>query len=51
VRGRKAWEKELEIWDERAIQDKRVVYLRADGVSFNLGLTGEGGCILVVIGA
>jgi len=51
VRCKKVWEQEFEAWDKRSLQGKRYVYVWADGVYFNVRLTGERACILVVIGA
>jgi len=51
VRCKKIWEAEFGAWDQRSLQGKRYVYVWADGVYFNVRLTGERACILVVIGA
>ncbi len=51
VRCKKVWEKQFTEWEKRSLQGKRYVYIWADGVYFNVRLTGERACILVVIGA
>jgi transposase-like protein len=51
VRCKKVWENEFEAWEKRSLKDKRYVYVWADGVYFNVRLTGERACILVLIGA
>ena len=51
VRCKKVWEQEFEAWEKRSLQGKRYVYIWADGVYFNVRLTGERACILVLIGA
>lgn len=51
VRCKKVWEQEFEAWEKRSLSDKRYVYIWADGVYFNVRLTGERACILVIIGA
>jgi len=51
VRCKKVWEDEFTTWEKRSLKDKRYVYIWADGIYFNVRLTGERACILVVIGA
>ncbi len=51
VRCKKVWEGEFEAWEKRSLSGKRYVYVWADGVYFNVRLTGERACILVLIGA
>jgi transposase-like protein len=51
VRLKQVWEKQFVEWNKRSLKDKRYVYLWVDGVHFNVRLTGERTCILVVIGA
>ncbi len=51
VRCKKVWEQEFEAWEKRSLSGKRYVYIWADGVYFNVRLTGERACILVIIGA
>lgn len=51
VRCKKAWEDEFTTWEKRSLEGKRYVYIWADGVYFNVRLTGERACILVVMGA
>jgi len=51
VRCKKVWEQEFAAWEKRSLRDKHYVYVWADGVYFNVRLTGERACILVLIGA
>lgn len=51
VRCKKVWEDEFSAWEKRSLKGKRYVYVWADGVYFNVRLTGERACILVLIGA
>ena len=51
VRLKKAWEEEFGAWTKRSLKGKRYVYIWADGVYFNVRLTGERTCVLVLIGA
>ncbi len=51
VRCKKVWEDEFAVWEKRSLRGKRYVYVWADGVYFNVRLTGERACVLVVIGA
>ena len=51
VRCKKVWEDEFYAWEKRSLAGKHYVYVWADGVYFNVRLTGERACVLVVIGA
>ena len=51
VRCKAVWEEEFCSWEKRSLEGKRYVYVWADGVYFNVRLTGERACVLVVIGA
>ena len=51
VRCKKVWEQEFKDWEKRSLLGKRYVYVWADGVYFNVRLTGERACVLVLIGA
>ncbi|MCP4902577.1 MAG: IS256 family transposase [bacterium] len=45
------WEAEYKQWNERDLNDKRYVYVWADGVHFNVRLEEDRTCILVLMGA
>jgi len=45
-----AWEDEFKEWNGRDLSGRRYVYLWADGVYFNVRLTDERPCVLVVVG-
>ncbi len=51
VRLKAVWESEYETWTKRRLGHKRIVYMWADGIYFNMRLSGERSCILVVMGA
>jgi putative transposase len=51
VRLKKTWEAEFANWQSRDLTDKRYVYIWADGIYFNVRLTDDRPCILVIIGA
>jgi transposase-like protein len=51
VRLKEQWLNEYKSWQCASLKDKNYVYIWADGVYFNVRLTGERQCILVVIGA
>ena len=51
TRRKKVWEEQFASWEGRSLLGKRYVYVWADGVYFNVRLTGERACVLVVIGA
>ena len=49
-----AWEQEFKDWQRRSFEDRRYVYLWADGIYFNIRLEDPGNarqCILVLMGA
>ena len=50
VRLKESWEQEYEVWSKRDLSGKRYVYLWADGIYFNVRLTKERPCMLVLIG-
>ena len=50
VRLKESWEQEYEIWSKRDLSDKRYVYWWADGIYFNVRLTKERPCMLVLMG-
>lgn len=45
------WQDEYKDWSKRSLEDKRYVYLWADGVHFNIRLEEDRQCILVLMGA
>jgi putative transposase len=45
-----SWEEEHAGWERRDLRGREYVYVYADGVHFNIRLTGERQCILVVLG-
>lgn len=51
VRLKEVWEKEYFDWNKRDLSSKRYVYLWADGIYFNVRLSEERPCLLVLIGA
>jgi putative transposase len=51
VRLKESWEKEYEAWQSRDLTGKRYVYFWADGVYFNVRLSEERPCVLMIIGA
>jgi transposase-like protein len=51
VRLKEGWPIEYQAWQERALADKRYVYWWVDGIYFNVRLTDEEPCLLVMIGA
>lgn len=51
VRLKAVWDSEYEAWTKRRLGHKRIVYMWADGIYFNMRLSGERSCILVVMGA
>jgi putative transposase len=51
VRLKAAWQHEYEAWAKRDLSGKRYVYLWADGIYFNVRLSDERPCVLVLIGA
>lgn len=51
VRLKETWEKEYSEWSNRDLSMKRYVYFWADGIYFNVRLSDERPCLLVIIGA
>ncbi len=51
VRLKEVWGKEYDQWQSRDLSFKQYVYLWADGIYFNVRLTDERPCLLVLIGA
>ena len=51
VRLKKIWEDEFKEWQDRRLDDKRYVYIWADGIYLNVRLSDERPCVLVLIGA
>jgi transposase-like protein len=51
VRLKESWEKEYIEWNSRDLSSKKYVYFWADGIYFNVRLSDERPCLLVVIGA
>ena len=49
-RLKRIWEEEHEAWNRRSLQNKRYVYIWADGVYFNIRSDDARQCILVIIG-
>lgn len=49
-RCKRIWEEEHETWDRRSLENKRYVYIWADGVYFNIRSDDARQCILVIIG-
>ena len=45
------WQEEYKDWSKRSLEDKRYIYLWADGVYFNIRLEEDRQCILVLMGA
>ena len=51
VRLKESWEKDYETWQNRDLSGKRYVYFWADGVYFNVRLSDDRPCVLVIVGA
>jgi putative transposase len=51
VRLKELWEKDYQEWQGRDLSGKRYVYFWADGIYFNVRLSDERPCLLVIIGA
>ena len=51
VRLKESWEEEYRQWTSRDLSGKEYVYWWVDGIYFNVRLTDERPCLLVVIGA
>ena len=50
-RMKEHWQDEFEQWQQRSLEGKRYVYFWVDGIYFNIRLTDDRPCILVIIGA
>jgi transposase-like protein len=50
-RLKEAWEQEYQKWNQRDLSGKRYVYWWVDGIYFNVRLSDEKSCVLVIIGA
>ena len=51
VRMKEVWQGEFENFSRRSLAGKRYVYVWADGIYFNIRLTDERPCVLVLMGA
>lgn len=51
VRMKEIWQGEYENFSRRSLQAKRYVYLWADGIYFNIRLSDDRPCVLVLMGA
>jgi putative transposase len=51
VRMKEIWQGEYENFSRRPLEGKRYVYLWADGIYFNIRLTDDRPCVLVLMGA
>lgn len=51
VRLKAGWEQEFQQWQGRELSEKRYVYWWADGIYFNVRLTEDRPCILVIVGS
>lgn len=51
VRLKEGWQKDFETWQRRDLSAKRYVYLWADAIYFNVRLSEERPCILVIMGS
>lgn len=51
VRLKEAWEEEYTEWNNRDLSSKQYVYFWADGIYFNVRLSDERPCLLVLLGA
>jgi transposase-like protein len=51
VRMKEIWQGQYENFSKRSLEGKRYVYVWADGIYFNIRLTDERPCILVLMGA
>ena len=49
-RCKQVWEEEHKVWNRRSLENKKFVYIWADGVYFNIRSDDAKQCILVVIG-
>jgi len=50
VRLKEGWKSEYEAWAGRSLKDKRYVYWWADGIYFNVRLSPDRPCMLVIMG-
>ena len=50
MRLKEGWQQEYEDWNKRELGEKRYVYFWADGIHFNVRLSPDRPCLLVVIG-
>jgi len=51
TRLKESWEKDYDYWIKRSLSDKKYVYIWADGIYFNVRLSDDRPCLLVIIGA
>lgn len=51
VRLKQVWEQEFVAWSKRPLDGRRYVYWWADAVYFNVRLTDDRPCVLVIVGA
>src|ERR1700691_2269228 len=51
VRMKEIWQGEFENFSRRSLEGKRYVYIWADGIYFNIRLTDDRPCLLVLMGA
>jgi putative transposase len=51
VRMKEIWEKEFEDFSRRSLEEKHYVYVWADGIYFNIRLSDDRPCVLVLMGA
>ena len=51
VRLKESWATDYEAWQRRDLRGKRYVYFWADGVYFNVRLSDDRPCLLVIVGA
>lgn len=51
VRLKEIWEKEYQHWQKRDLNLKHYVYFWADGIYFNVRLSDDRPCLLIIIGA
>lgn len=50
VRLKASWEADYEVWTKRDLSGKRYVYWWADGIYFNVRLSPERPCLLIIVG-
>lgn len=51
LRLKKVWEQEYANWNRRPLSGKRYAYMWVDGIYFNVRLTDDRPCVLVIVGA